>query len=55
MCYQHFIDKDSLLYDIKFENNAIEIEGAFCDRQFLVGKGAGSHQQEVHYYQIYLP
>ena len=38
-----FVDRDSLLYDITFENNAIEIEGAFCDRQFLVGKGAGSH------------
>jgi homoserine dehydrogenase len=38
-----FVDGESLLYDIANENNAIEVEGAFSDKQFLVGKGAGSH------------
>lgn len=38
-----FIGKDSLFFDINRENNAVEIEGAFSDKQFLVGKGAGSH------------
>ena len=38
-----FVSENSLLYDINYEQNAIEIEGAFEDKQFLVGKGAGSH------------
>ena len=39
----HFIARDSKLYDVNYEYNAIEVEGAFSDKQFFVGKGAGSY------------
>jgi homoserine dehydrogenase len=39
----HFVNKDSPFYFIYNENNALEVEGAFSDRQFFTGKGAGSY------------
>lgn len=38
-----FVRKSSNLYDISYENNAVEVENNFRDKQLLVGKGAGSH------------
>jgi homoserine dehydrogenase len=39
----HFVGKDSEFYNALYENNAIEVEGAFSDKQYFIGKGAGSH------------
>lgn len=39
----HFVTRDSELYNIFYEYNAIEVEGAFSCKQTFVGKGAGSH------------
>ncbi len=39
----HFIGKDSELYNVLYEYNGVEVEGAFSCKQTFVGKGAGSH------------
>lgn len=39
----HFVNKKDELYNISYEYNGIEVEGAFSCKQTLVGKGAGSH------------
>ncbi|MCC6837210.1 MAG: homoserine dehydrogenase [Bacteroidia bacterium] len=39
----HFVGKESELYNVLYEYNAVEVEGAFSCKQTLVGKGAGSH------------
>ena len=38
-----FISRDSPLSNINYEFNGIEVEGVYSDKQFFVGKGAGSH------------
>jgi len=38
-----FISKEDELFNILYEYNAIEVEGAFSCKQSFVGKGAGSH------------
>jgi homoserine dehydrogenase len=38
-----FVSKDSPLYFVYNENNALEVEGAFSDKQLFTGKGAGSY------------
>lgn len=39
----HFVDKESDLYNVLYENNGVEVEGAYSCKQTFVGKGAGSH------------
>lgn len=39
----HFVSKDSNLYNVLYEYNAVEVEGAFSCEQTFTGKGAGSH------------
>jgi homoserine dehydrogenase len=39
----HLVTKDTPLYFIYNENNAVEVEGAFSDKQLFTGKGAGSY------------
>jgi len=39
----HFIDRSSELYNVLYEYNAVEVEGAFSCKQLFTGKGAGSH------------
>jgi homoserine dehydrogenase len=39
----HFIPQSSQLGNINYEFNGIEVEGVYSDKQFFVGKGAGSH------------
>ncbi len=39
----HFINKSDELYNVLYEYNAVEVEGAFSCKQLLTGKGAGSH------------
>jgi len=39
----HFIDNTNDLYNVMYEYNAVEVEGAFSCKQTFVGKGAGSH------------
>lgn len=39
----HFVDNQSELYNVLYEYNAVEVEGAFSCKQTFVGKGAGSH------------
>jgi homoserine dehydrogenase len=39
----HFVSKESELYNVLYEYNAVEVEGAFSCKQTFVGKGAGSH------------
>jgi homoserine dehydrogenase len=39
----HFIDRNSELYNVNYEYNAVEVEGAYSCKQTFVGKGAGSH------------
>ncbi|MBN8695100.1 MAG: homoserine dehydrogenase [Bacteroidetes bacterium] len=39
----HLVGKESELYNVLYEYNAVEVEGAFSCKQTLVGKGAGSH------------
>ena len=38
-----FIDNKSELYNVLYEYNAVEVEGAFSCKQTFTGKGAGSH------------
>lgn len=38
-----FISRESPLSNINYEFNGIEVEGVYSDKQFFVGKGAGSH------------
>jgi homoserine dehydrogenase len=39
----HLVTKDTPLYFVYNENNAVEVEGAFSDKQLFTGKGAGSY------------
>ena len=39
----HFVDRNSELYNVNYEYNAVEVEGAYSCKQTFVGKGAGSH------------
>ncbi len=39
----HFVNKESDLYNVLYENNGVEVEGAYSCKQTFVGKGAGSH------------
>jgi homoserine dehydrogenase len=39
----HFLTKDSLFYNVQNEFNAVEIAAQFAEKQFFIGKGAGSH------------
>jgi homoserine dehydrogenase len=39
----HFVERGRTLYNIMDEYNAIEVEGAYSDRQTLAGKGAGAY------------
>jgi homoserine dehydrogenase len=39
----HFVNKESELYNVLYEYNAVEVEGAYSCKQTFVGKGAGSH------------
>ena len=39
----HFVGKESELYNVLYENNGVEVEGAYSCKQTFVGKGAGSH------------
>jgi homoserine dehydrogenase len=39
----HFVDRESELYNVLYEFNAVEVEGAYSCKQTFVGKGAGSH------------
>ncbi len=39
----HFINAESELYNVNYEYNAVEVEGAYSCKQTFVGKGAGSH------------
>ena len=39
----HFITPSDELYNVLYEYNAVEVEGAFSCKQLLTGKGAGSH------------
>jgi homoserine dehydrogenase len=38
-----FIENSNPLSDIRNENNAVQVQGAFSDKQLFVGKGAGSY------------
>lgn len=38
-----FVEKNNEFYNVMYENNAVEVEGAFSDKQYFVGKGAGSY------------
>jgi homoserine dehydrogenase len=38
-----FIENTNPLSSIRFENNAVQLQGAFSDKQLFVGKGAGSY------------
>jgi homoserine dehydrogenase len=39
----HFVDRSHELYNVNYEYNAVEVEGAYSCKQTFVGKGAGSH------------
>lgn len=39
----HFISRENPLGSINYEQNGVEVEGVFSDKQFFGGKGAGSH------------
>jgi homoserine dehydrogenase len=39
----HFVGRDSELFNVNYEYNAVEVEGAYSCKQTFVGKGAGSH------------
>jgi homoserine dehydrogenase len=39
----HFINTSSELYNVLYEYNAVEVEGAYSCKQTFTGKGAGSH------------
>ncbi len=38
-----FVKSDDPMYHVKYEDNAVQVEGAFSDKQFFLGKGAGGH------------
>lgn len=38
-----FVNEESLLNDVAYENNAVVVEATFSDKQFFMGKGAGGH------------
>lgn len=38
-----FIQPHDLFYDVRNEFNAVQLGAAFSDKQFFLGKGAGSH------------
>jgi len=38
-----FVEKNNPLSSIRLENNAVQLQGAFSDKQLFVGKGAGSY------------
>jgi homoserine dehydrogenase len=38
-----FIENSNPISDIRNENNAVQVQGAFSDKQLFVGKGAGSY------------
>lgn len=38
-----FIENTNPLSSIRYENNAVQLQGAFSDKQLFVGKGAGSY------------
>ena len=38
-----FVSKNSDLYNVLYEYNAVEVEGAYSCQQTFIGKGAGSH------------
>lgn len=38
-----FIRKENLFYDVRNEFNAVQLGAAFSDKQFFLGKGAGSY------------
>jgi homoserine dehydrogenase len=38
-----FIENTNPLSSIRFENNAVQLQGAFSDKQLFIGKGAGSY------------
>lgn len=37
-----FVEKTTNFSRVSFENNGVEVEGAFSEQQFFIGKGAGS-------------
>jgi homoserine dehydrogenase len=39
----HFVSAKDELYNVNYEYNGVEVEGAFSCKQTFVGKGAGSH------------
>jgi homoserine dehydrogenase len=39
----HFVKRTDELYNVIYEYNGVEVEGAFSCKQTFVGKGAGSH------------
>jgi len=39
----HFVNPTSELFNVLYEYNAVEVEGAFSCKQTFTGKGAGSH------------
>lgn len=39
----HFLKPSDELFNVMYEYNAVEVEGAFSCKQLLTGKGAGSH------------
>ncbi|MEH0154587.1 homoserine dehydrogenase [Limibacter armeniacum] len=39
----HFISEESDLYTVDYEYNGVIVQGAFSDKQFFRGKGAGGH------------
>ena len=41
--FPHFVSADSELFNVNYEYNAVEVEGAYSCKQTFVGKGAGSH------------
>ena len=38
-----FVQPDEYIYNVEEEYNGVVIEGAFYDKQFMFGKGAGAH------------
>ena len=38
-----YFNKSSELFNVLYEYNAVEVEGAFSCKQLFTGKGAGSH------------
>lgn len=38
-----FVEKGRRLYNVDYEDNGVVVEAIFTDKQFFMGKGAGSH------------